>query len=80
MARWLWTSDFEYEILLALRTVDGINIAHVNKKFVINFYEKYQKNIENLIKLNLIEIDEKSLKCRGDGIFLEEEIFRKLIL
>lgn len=74
------TSDFEYEILLALRTVDGINIAHVNKKFGINFYEKYQKNIENLIKLNLIEIDEKSLKCRGDGIFLEEEIFRKLIL
>ena len=73
-------SDFEYEILLALRTSDGINFEKINKKFNIKFEEKYQQQIKNLEKINLIEVNKDSLKCRGDGIFLAEHIFKKLIL
>lgn len=73
------TSDFEYEIILALRTSDGLNIEKINQKFNINFLEKYQDNIHKLIDLNMIYCDEKSLKCRDNGIFLEEEIVRKLL-
>lgn len=73
-------SDFEYEILLALRTKDGINFKKINKKFGINFKEKYHNKINELKQLNLIEVDEKSLKCRDDGIFLAEHIFKKIIL
>ena len=51
----------------------------INEKFNINFVEKYHDKIENLVKLNMIYYDEKSLKCCDNGIFLEEEIVRKLL-
>lgn len=70
---------FEYEILLGLRLSEGLDLEKINHKYGINFVEKYKKQINNLVKLNLIEVNEKSLKCRYEGTFVQEEIFRKLI-
>lgn len=46
-------------IIMKLRLLEGIKIEEINKKFNINFTEKYKNEIKKLKELNLIEINER---------------------
>lgn len=64
----------ENEIFLALRLNSGINIERINKKYGINFEEKYKKIMDKYQKLNLLELTNGQCKLTEKGILLSNEI------
>eukprot|EP01100_Stratorugosa_tubuloviscum_P002284 TRINITY_DN1529_c0_g1_i3.p1 TRINITY_DN1529_c0_g1~~TRINITY_DN1529_c0_g1_i3.p1 ORF type:complete len:178 (+),score=78.73 TRINITY_DN1529_c0_g1_i3:291-824(+) len=75
----------EEVLLMGLRTINGISretwIHHSNGKTfeqILNNQKQSNSDFEQLIKLNLIEIDEKGLRATKQGIFLLDAILPKL--
>ena len=69
----------EDEIFLALRLEDGINVEEINKKFNINFTEKYHEIIEKYSKLQLLEYKNNHVKLTEEGFLLSNEIMSEFI-
>ncbi len=64
----------ENEIFLALRLKEGIDINSINKKYNIDFEEKYKKVISKYQKLNMLEIDKNHYRLTKEGILLSNNI------
>ena len=70
-------SKIEYEIILGLRLIDGIDLDE--------FYTKYNKrldelyNYKNLIDLGLLEISNNHLRIPEDKLYVSNEIIVKLL-
>ena len=60
----------EEAVFLGFRKLDGINTAEINKKFSINFDEKYADIIKKYTELKHIEKTNNGYKLTKDGILL----------
>ena len=67
----------EEEIFLALRLKEGINIKEFNKKYNIDFLDKYKKII-NKYK-NLINFQDSRISLNENGMLLSNEIMSEFI-
>ncbi len=71
------TENMENEIFLALRLKEGVNISEINKKYNIDFDEKY-KNIKEKYK-HLLNYNGKTLSLNEKGILVSNEIMAEFI-
>ncbi len=69
----------ENEIFLALRLKEGINIKKFNKKYNINFLNKYEKIINKYEKFGLLKIENEHIKLTREGILLSNEIMSEFV-
>lgn len=67
----------EYEMILGLRKLEGININDFKKKYHKDIEEVF--DIENLIKNNLLIKNDNFLKINADKIYLSNEILINFI-
>ena len=66
-------------IILKLRLIEGINIEEINEKFNINACEKYKEQIEKLMKIALLEKDEKKIRLTKKGLDLANVVWQEFI-
>lgn len=71
------TREKEY-LMLNLRMRKGFEISDINKKFGINFEEKYKEVLEKNIKSEIIKIEEGRVKFTDYGIDNGNLFFRDL--
>lgn len=71
--------NMENEIFLALRLKNGVNIELLNKKYNINFEEKYKYIIKKYVELGLLEVKNNQCKLTKDGILLSNTIMSDFI-
>ncbi len=69
----------EEEIFLALRLKTGINIEEINKKFNIDFLNKYQSIIKKYTELKLLENKNNKLNLTEEGFLLSNEIMSEFL-
>lgn len=69
----------ENEIFLALRLKEGVNIKELNKKYSINFEEKYNKIIKKYTDLNLLQINAGKCSLTENGILLSNDIMSEFL-
>ena len=69
----------ENEIFLALRLKEGINIKEINKKYSIDFENKYKKIIQKYKVLNLLEINSEYCALTENGILLSNNIMSEFL-
>lgn len=69
----------ENEIFLSLRLQRGIDILELNKKFNINFEEKYYSTIKKYIDLGLLKITDGFCHLSENGFLLSNEIMCEFI-
>lgn len=69
----------ENEIFLALRLKQGVNINELNKKYKMDFMEKYGKIVEKYKNYGLLKCDNKSVFLTINGILLSNEIMSEFI-
>ena len=67
---------FEY-IILRLRLTEGLKFADFENKFSVNFKEVYAKQIEYLLKNNLIEIDDAAVRLTKRGMDISNYVFEQ---
>ena len=67
------------EIFLALRLSRGINIEHINRKFDIDFQQKYSKTIKKYINLGLLKISNEHCFLTENGFLLSNNIMSEFL-
>ena len=67
----------EYELILGLRLLKGINIRHFYEKFGVNIQDVF--NIKPLLKNEELIYEDGYLKINPDYIYVMNEILRKLV-
>lgn len=70
----------ENEIFLALRLKQGININEINKKYNIEFMQKYGKIIQKYKEAKLLNYNDNYVSLTKQGILLSNEIMSEFIL
>jgi oxygen-independent coproporphyrinogen-3 oxidase len=65
---------FKEIVMLNLHLSSGLNIDYINKKFNINFLDKYNNIIDKHIKNNLIFIDNNKVKLTFKGKLLSNTV------
>ena len=70
-----------YEIMLRLRTFEGIDLAQFEQKFGFNLYQNKEKIIQKLIKNGLLLLDEekKILVATYEGMMVLDQIILDII-
>lgn len=71
--------NMENEIFLALRLKEGIKISNINKKYNIDFEEKYKKIIDKYKKIDLLSINKERCFLTEKGFLLSNEIMSEFI-
>lgn len=66
-------------MLLALRKLDGVNIQEFKNKFVDNPIYLYRKELEKLVKQELIEIDLNNIKLTKKGLDLANLVWEEFV-
>lgn len=69
---------FEY-IMLKLRLTEGLNINEFNFKFLANFKEMYKKQIEFLIKNELVEFNDEYIKLTKKGMDISNFVIEEFM-
>lgn len=72
------SSKKEY-MLLGLRKIDGVNITEFKNKFVDNPIYLFRKELNKLVKNELIEIDENSIKLTNKGLDLANLVWEEFV-
>lgn len=72
------SSKKEY-MLLGLRKIDGVNITEFKNKFVDNPIYLFRKELNELVKNELIEIDENSIKLTNKGLDLANLVWEEFV-
>jgi len=67
------------KFILGLRLVQGINQSIFTKSFIDLISEKYDKEINELIHMGLLEITKDSIKLTRRGRLLANEVFYKFL-
>ena len=70
--------DINYQIMLNLRTVEGLNLTDFNVKFDIDLYSEKKEEIDELIKNNLLKLENETLSPTYQGMMLLDQILVKL--
>ena len=71
--------DIEYQIMLNLRTKEGIDLKDFENKFGFDLYQKKQKEIDELIHQGLLIISRGKLLTTYEGMMILDQIILKLI-
>ena len=69
----------EEEIFLGFRKSEGINTNNINKKFDIDFENKYKNVLEKYLELKLLEKSENYYRLTTDGILVSNTILADFI-
>ena len=69
----------EYQIILNLRTMYGIDLIYYKEKFNIDLYHEHQKDIDELISLKLLKIESNHLIATYEGMMILDQIILKLL-
>ncbi len=69
----------EEEIFLGFRKCEGIDVEKINKKFSVNFEERYKKIIEKFIHSEHLIKTEKGYKLSKEGILLSNNILSEFL-
>ena len=64
----------ENEIFLGLRLQNGIEISSINKKYDIDFLDRYKLVIKKFEKIGLLEVSKDRCKLTHAGILLSNEV------
>lgn len=66
-------------MLLGLRKVEGINIQEFKNKFIDNPIYLYRKELEKLVKEDLLEIDLNQIKLTNKGLDLANLVWEEFV-
>jgi oxygen-independent coproporphyrinogen-3 oxidase len=66
-------------IYLGLRTCDGIDIAHFEKSFQIDFNQQYGDTLKILYEENLVIVDNGRFALTSEGMLFHDSIVERLI-
>ena len=69
----------EEEIFLGFRRMSGINIEEINKKFNIDFLQKYKKILEKYTSLNYLEKTDGNFKLTNNSVLISNVILSEFI-
>lgn len=67
----------ENELILGLRLIEGVNVSLFNKKYNDNLLDR--EIIRELLNEGLLEINNGYLRCKGEYIYLLNDILIKII-
>lgn len=73
------SKTFDEWIFLKLRMTKGIDVECINKKFDIDFLEKYSEQLERLKKEGLMEYDKEKVYLTVKGFELSNYVFVTLL-
>lgn len=71
--------DIEYQIMLNLRTIEGLNLIEFKNKFGFDLYQRKQKEIDKLVEDGFLKIDKKKIVPTYEGMMILDQIILKLI-
>ena len=66
-------------VILGLRLGEGINADDIHKRFGIDIFEHYRKQIEEMTAAGLLEQDDRILKLTRRGRLLSNEVFWRFL-
>ncbi|TYQ12906.1 UNVERIFIED_CONTAM: oxygen-independent coproporphyrinogen-3 oxidase [Acetivibrio alkalicellulosi] len=66
-------------IILGLRLIDGVAMEEFERKFDKCILDIYEKEITSLIKKNLLQISDKTIKLTSTGLDLANQVFVEFI-
>lgn len=69
----------EEEIFLGFRKMSGINVEEINRKFNINFTEKYGKILKKYLSLKYLSETNSGFKLTDDGILISNVILSEFL-
>ena len=70
--------DINYQLMLNLRTVEGLSLDRFKAKIDIDLYSKKKEEIDELIKNNLLILENETLAPTYQGMMLLDQILVKL--
>lgn len=73
-----YTKMQEY-MMLGLRKIEGVSIEEFNKKFNKNVNEVFQKELQKLLKLGLIEKRNKYIRLSNKGVDLANIVWEEFV-
>lgn len=80
MEEYLTKEDFEKNYIISKMGMnEGINLDYVNKKFNINFLEKYNNIVQKYIDEGIVEIIDGRLRFTSKGIYLANRFYVEII-
>ena len=71
--------DYEYYLICNLRLEDGFSLKEFEKRFGFNLLTSKEKEIKELIELDLVVIKNDYFKCSDEGIALLDRVILKLL-
>lgn len=66
-------------MILKLRTIEGINLKKYEEKFGLNPKKIYKKELDKLVKENLIEVNDEHIKLTNKGLDLANLVWEEFI-
>ena len=66
-------------VILALRTLKGINVQEFYNKFNIDFFQEFNKEYEKLFNLGLIILDNGYIKLTNKGLDFANIVWEKFV-
>lgn len=71
--------EIEEEIFLNLRTIQGLDLKKVERKYNINLREKYKKEFDKFIKEGFLSEKDNTIRFSKKGILLSNEVLCEFI-
>ena len=66
-------------VILGLRLVDGISADDIRRRFGIDIFEHYRKQVEEMTAAGLLEKDNRILRLTRLGLLLSNEVFWRFL-
>lgn len=64
---------------MGLRLLDGIDMNKFEKRFRVSLNDLYEKELDELLDQDLIELTGSNLKLSNKGLFLANEVFERFV-
>jgi oxygen-independent coproporphyrinogen-3 oxidase len=71
---------FNDYVITGLRTMWGIDLSYVEKEFGENYYQHLLKSSKKYLQSSQLDIKDKHLKIKHDGIFISDTIMSDLLI
>ena len=69
----------EEEIFLGFRRISGINVEEINRKYKIDFREKYKKVLDKYVSYNFLKETSDGFKLTKEGILISNNILSEFL-
>ena len=71
--------EMEYQIMLNLRTIEGIDLDEFEAKFGFDLYQKKKNEIDDLISRGFLKLDKRKIIPTYEGMMILDQIILQLI-